>query len=404
LAIEFPTSRPPGFAELAAAFNRLSIAGGTVAALFATTGPLVLILAVAQAGNLDRVETTAWIFAGYGFGGVFSILFSWLYRLPLGIAWSIPGTAMLLASIGHLSFSEVIGAYLVCGVLIALIGTSGWVGWVMDRLPVAVVMGMVAGVFLPIGLKVVTGFAISPPLAAITVTGFLVVSIVPALKRVIPPVLGALIAGTIGVTVLGAAPDIVIPDEWTATPVVFAPSFTVRGLTELVVPLLVSVIAIQNLQGFTVLREAGHKVPGNALTVICGYGTLIMGMFGSVPTVVTGPANAMMIAAGAKPEHRYAAGMTFGILIGLFGLFAPVTTAVAMALPAAFIAVLGGLAIFPILGQSFQSAFSGSTPVGALTSFMVTVSGITLFNIGAAFWGLVFGYAVAWLLRETRRG
>ena len=131
--------------------DRHAIVGGAVATLFACTGPLALILAVAQARGIETAFTTGWIFAGYAVGGVLSIAFSYIYRTPIGLAWTIPGTAMLFAALENLTLGEALGAYLVTGLVLTFLGTTGWIGWIMNRIPVPIVMGMVAGVFLPIG-------------------------------------------------------------------------------------------------------------------------------------------------------------------------------------------------------------------------------------------------------------
>jgi benzoate membrane transport protein len=402
LALERPSPLPRGFPTFWQALDRQTITAGAVGMLFATTGPLALLLTVARAGGLSTDEVIGWIFAGYAFGGVLSILFSYVYRQPIGLAWSIPGTAMLLAAIDHLSFAEAVGAYLVCGVIMTFLGLSGWIGWLTQRIPVPVVMGMVAGVFLPIGIGMVTSFADAPIVAGATVAGFVIVASIPAISQRFPPMLGALLAGVLAVIFAGEFNSAELGGDWIARPQLRAVSFSVAGMVELVPPLLISVIAIQNLQGFTVLGQAGHKPPINALTVACGYGSLAMGAFGSVPTCVTGPVNAILVGA-RPPAARWAGGVVFGILIGLFGVFAPLTTAVASGLPLAFIAVLGGLAMLPVLNTSFNAAFSGKAPMGALVAFLVTVSGVQILNIGAAFWGLIFGYAVTVLLERADR-
>ena len=77
-------------------------------------------------------------------------------------------------------------------------------------------------------------------------------------------------------------------------------------------------------------------------------------------------------------------------------------TWLALKLPVAFIAALGGLAVMRVLEGAFVAAFADRHTTGALVALLVTVSGITLFNIGAPFWGLVFGVTVSWLLKEGR--
>jgi benzoate membrane transport protein len=248
----------------------------------------------------------------------------------------------------------------------------------------------------------VTSFADAPIIAGATIAGFVLVAAIPPIAKQFPPMLGALVTGVLAVIFTGAFNSAELGGDWIARPEMRAVTFSVAGMVELVPPLLISVIAIQNLQGFTVLRQAGHKPPINALTVACGYATLAMGAFGSVPACVTGPVNAVLVGA-RPPAARWAGGVVFGVLIGLFGLFAPLTTAVASGLPLTFIAVLGGLAMLPVLNTSFSAAFSGKAPMGALVAFLVTVSGVQILNIGAAFWGLVFGYAITILLERVGR-
>ncbi len=393
MSLEAP---PPGgsAAPFRDALNSRTILGGSVAFLFAVTGPLAIILSVTRSVGLPEDVTMGWIFGGYGVCGLASIVFSLLYKQPIGLAWTIPGAAILLSALDHLSFAEAVAAYLASGLLIAMLGVSGWIGWLTERTPVPVVMGMVAGVFLPIGLEVVTGFAVDPTLAGATVAGFVLCALIPRIARVVPPVLGALVAGAAAMTFSGQIPAVPAGTDWLVRPVVFAPDFTIRAMAELVLPLSISVLAVQNLQGFSVLRDAGHVPPANTLTTVCGFGSFVTGIVGSVPMCVAGPSNAIMVSMAAQPQ-RYAAGMVFGVLMLCFGLFAPITVVVASGLPITFIGVLGGLAMLPVLGSAFRSAFSGKLERGALIAFMVTVSGIELLNIGAPFWGLVFGYVTS---------
>ena len=400
MVLECPHPRRPGDPGLLKSLDRQTISAGVVAALFATTGPLALILTVGRSGGLSEDEIIGWIFAGYLFGGILSVGFSTLYRTPIGLAWSIPGTAMLLAALHNLSFAEAVGAYLVCGVLMTFLGISGCIGWLTERIPVAIVMGMVAGVFLPIGLGLVEGFVQSPLLAGLTTGGYLAAATFPAIRG-FPPILAALIIGIITVTATGEFDTTAVGPEWFARPQVRPIAFSFAAMLELVPPMLISVIAIQNLQGFTVLRQAGHIVPVNLLTVGCGYGSLAMGIFGSVPTCVTGPVNGILTTT-QPPERRWAGGVVFGMLIGAFGLLAPLATGLASSMPPAFIAVLGGLAMLPVLNASFQSAFRGTASLGALVAFLVTVSEIKLLNIGAPFWGLVFGYIITAVLERDK--
>jgi benzoate membrane transport protein len=171
-------------------------------------------------------------------------------------------------------------------------------------------------------------------------------------------------------------------------------------LTELVVPLAITVLVVQNGQGFAVLAAAGHpRPPITAVTVACGLWSLLTAPFGTVSTCLTGPANAIISSSGERSRH-YTAGIFVGVLALLFGLLAPLFTRLMLAAPGAFIATLAGLAMLNVLRVAFVTAFRDRFTLGALIAFLYTVSDIAVFNIGAPFWGLVFGFATSWLLER----
>jgi benzoate membrane transport protein len=170
-------------------------------------------------------------------------------------------------------------------------------------------------------------------------------------------------------------------------------------MVELVVPLAVTVLVVQNGQGIAVLRAAGHRPPINAIAAVCGTGSLVTAFVGAVPTCLTGPVNAIIAASGDKHRH-YTAGIFVGVLALAFGLFAPVFTRLLLAAPRAFIAALAGLAMLRVLQTAFTVSFKGKFTLGALVTFLVTVADVAILNVGAPFWGLVFGFAVSWLLER----
>jgi benzoate membrane transport protein len=170
-------------------------------------------------------------------------------------------------------------------------------------------------------------------------------------------------------------------------------------MLELVVPLAVTVLVVQNGQGIAVLRAADHRPPINAITAACGAGSLVTGMVGCVPTCLTGPVNAILTTSGEKHRH-YTAGIMVGVLALAFGLLSPVFTRLLLAAPQAFIAALAGLAMLRVLQTAFAVSFGGRFTLGALVTFLVSVADVAIFNVGAPFWGLVFGVAVSWLLER----
>ena len=377
--------------------NRDAVTNGVVAWLFAVTGPIAILLSVALAAGLDRQLINSWIFASLVVSGVLSVWFSASRRQPIGLAWTIPGAVLLGPALVHLSFEEAVGAFLATGVLLVVVGVTGWARTVMSYVPMPLVMAMVAGIFLPFGLDVVGAFDTHAPLAVAMVVVFLVVTALRRLGRVFPPVLAALVAGIVVVVVLHPGTFAVETGLEIARPVLVPPTFSASGLLELVVPLALTVVAIQNAQGFAILRTAGYEPPEDRLTTACGVGSLVVAPLGAVSVCVTGPVNGILNSSGPE-ERRWVGGVVFGVLHVGFGVLAPTATALALALPGEFIVLLGGLALLPVLTASLVSAFgSGRFRLGALTTFLVTLSGVTILRVGAAFWGLVLGLVVSWL-------
>jgi benzoate membrane transport protein len=396
-----PIERPlPTWRETLFALNRHTAANAFIAWLYAVTGPLAILLAVASSASFGSDQLATWLFGAYAIGGLISILTSYLYRQPSGIAFSIPGAILIGPALNHLNFAEVVGASLIAGVVITVLGLTGWVRKVMSLCPLPVVMGMVCGVFLPFGLKIVTGFQDNFWIAFAIVAAFLIASALPAIGRVVPPIIAALVIGVVAVLVVGVGAPTSLVFFAIVEPIFFAPEFSFRALFELVVPLAITVVGIHNPQGFAALEASNYKPPINALTFACGIGTIMAALVGSVPTCVAGPSNAIMCSSGA-PRQRFAAGIAYGLLFVLFGVLAPVAASLSSAIPIAFISVLGGLALIRALQGWMATAFGGELSLGALATFLVTLSGITIFHIGSAFWGLVFGVAVSWLMERT---
>ncbi len=393
----FPLPRP---GEIARDLKGLHLVNGFVAFLFAASGPVAIVLSVGLAGGLDQSDLASWIFGGFAIGGAITILYSLLYRQPLGFAWSIPGTVLVGPALTHLSFAEVVGAFMATGILMAVLGVSGWVRRGMEAVPLPIVMGMVAGVFLKFGLDVVAAFESGWSIALPMVVAFFGVSALPALARVVQPVLATLVVGLAAVAIGGGYAPGGTAGAVIGLPNLQVPAFSLQAMAELVIPLAVTVLVVQNGQGFTILRAAGHNPPVDSMTVGCGLGSLLFALVGTVNTCVTGPVNAIFNASGRR-ETRYIAALVYGGIAILFGLFSPLATRLALGLPPAFIAVLGGLAMLRVLQNAFMGAFAGRFAAGALVTFVVTVSDVTLFNIGAPFWGIVFGYAASRLLEQA---
>lgn len=396
--IERPPRPLAGPGRLRRDFGALYAANGVIGLIFSATGPVAVILAVGTAGGLTPAELASWIFGVFFLNGLLSVLACWLYQRPLAFFWTIPGTVLVGPALGHLSFPEVVGAFYATGVLMLVLGLSGWVRRAMAAVPMPIVMGMVAGVFLRFGTDLVHALRDDLLLAGPMVAAFVLLSVRP--RPWAPPIIVALLVGVALIALTGRfAPDAATATGWLAAPVWQAPVWSTQAMVELVVPLAITVLVVQNGQGVAVLRAAGHDAPMNAVTIACGVWSVLAAAVGAVSTCLTGPTNALLSASGER-SRQYTAGIFCGLLAVVFGLFAPVFTRLMLAAPPAFIAALAGLAMLRVLQAAFVTAFASRFTLGALVTFVVTVADVSVFHIGAAFWGLVAGLLVSFLLER----
>ena len=401
LGIENGPGFGPTLKDLPKHLTLAAVSYGVTAWLFAVTGPFFIYVNAAKLGNLSAAEFNSWIFGGYFICGVLSLLMTLYYRQPLLAAITIPGGVLTGAALTHLAFPEVIGAYLLTGGLIVALTASGAVRKATNWLPLPITMAMVAAVLLPFGMGIITAFKETSLLSAATLTAFLAASLLPKLAERVPPVLAAIVVGLLAATWLGQM-------SWQnfvveiAEPILFAPTFTIAAAAELVLPLALTVVAIHNAQGMAILTNVQYQPPVNAVNHMSGFGSIIAGIFGSQSVCLAGPMTGIV----SNPkigtmESRYAAAVVTGLLWMLFGLFAPMATALSQILPGALIKLLAGLALLDVLTRSFSAAFAGKFRLGALFTFIITLSGFELVKIGAPFWGLAGGAAISLLLERN---
>jgi benzoate membrane transport protein len=400
---------PTAAAHAPSLWRDLSVAHAVAALigfLFAASGPLAIILAAGTRGGLSEAEIASWVFGSLFINGVITIGFSLAWRQPLAFFWTIPGTVLIAPALGHLTFAEVVGAYIVTGLLMMALGAFGLVRRAMAAVPMPIVMGMVAGVFLQFGLDWVRAFQLDLGIAATMTAAFLLVSAIPRLAARLPPMLAALAAGAATIWLAGsfAVPGIGIgglsQGPVLAAPLLQLPQFSWAAMAELVVPLAITVLVVQNAQGVAILTAAGHRPPVDAIAIGCGAASIVSAFVGAVSNCLTGPVNAIISASGER-HSQYAAGVMVGVYAMLFGLVAPLVTRLMLSTPPAFIATLAGLAMLRVLHSAFAVAFQARFALGALVTFLVTVAGIPILNIGAPFWALIAGSLVSLVLERS---
>lgn len=377
----------------------LQFVNGLIGFIFAATGPVAIVLSVATSAHLSDAQIASWIFACFFINGALTLFMTWRYRQPLCFFWTIPGTVLAGQGLAHLSFAQVIGCYYASSLLILIVGATGLAKRALEWIPMPIVMGMVAGVFLRFGLDIVRALSGYPLLGWAMLIAFLALSANERIARMMPPILGALIVGAIVLVVAPRGAGEALTGLALAKPQFASVAFSWQAMVELVVPLAITVLVVQNAQGFAILQAAGHKPPANAVTIACGIGGALSAAVGGVGTCLTGPTNGIVTSSGERERH-YAAALATGGLAIVFGLFSPTFTRLMLSTPKEFIMMLGGLAMLRVLQGAFVSSFRGAYAFGALTSLLVTIADIPLFGIGAAFWGLVAGAIVSRILER----
>jgi len=241
--IEAPAEPSAGLADVARALGPTTLASALIGFIFAASGPVAVILAVGAQGGLDQQALASWVFGSFFINGLLTIAACWLYRTPMVFFWTIPGTVLVGPALLHLRFEEVVGAFYATGALMLLLGFSGWVRRAMAAIPMQIVMGMVAGVFLQFG----TGW-VQAVVADLSLAGAM--TAVFSVGRYLPPLITALVTGLVVIVVDDRiAVDAATVDTWFTLPQVVAPVFSWQAMFELVLPLAITVLVVQNGQG-----------------------------------------------------------------------------------------------------------------------------------------------------------
>lgn len=376
------------------------VVNGFIAWLFGVTGPLLIVLNSAELGGLNDSITTSWIFAIYIVGGLSTIGLSVYYKQPIAVAFTIPGAVLVGTALINHSFTDVLGAYVITSLLLLVIAITKSTSLFMNAIPLPIMMGMVSGVLLPFGLNIFMSVLELPLVNGATLLVFLLLTFFKRIGTFIPPILGAIVIGFILLYLEN--PISVYSDSFDMTvPEMFLPTFNLNTISELTIPLLVTVIAIQNAQGIAILDSLGYKAPINALTTWSGLGSLVNSFFGAHSACIAGPMTGIIAdKTTGKKQHRYKSAVFMGLLWVLFGLFAGFVIEVVREIPISLIQLLAGLALLMVLKNCLVASFSSKFQIGALFTFMITLSDFTLLNIGSPFWGMVFGTCLSFVFEK----
>lgn len=378
-----------------------ALVAGFIAMLTGHTSGLVLIFQAGQAAGLSDLLIASWIWALSLGMAVCTIGLSLYYRAPIVVAWSTPGAALLISSLPGVSFSEAIGAYLLCATLLTIVGLTGTFERLMRHLPASLAAALLAGILFRIASAIFDAVEQQSLLVLSMLGSYLI------FKRLQPryAVLAALIVGSglayqLGLLDLSAVPLSVAVPVWTT------PTFTFNAAISIGLPLFVVAMASQNIPGLAVLRADGYNVPASPLLSATGIASFVLAPLGAhgvnlaaiTAAICTGPH------AHEDPRKRYTAAIFCGLFYALAGLFGASLVALFAALPSALLLSVAAIALLGSIGNGLSVAMHAPNErEAALLTFMVSASGVSFFGIGSAFWGLVAGVATLLIVNTGKR-
>ncbi|MHA6493659.1 benzoate/H(+) symporter BenE family transporter [Pseudomonas borbori] len=378
-----------------------AVVAGFIAMLTGYTSSLVLMFQAGQAAGLSSGQISSWIWALSIGMALCCIGLSLRYRAPVMIAWSTPGAALLVTSLPGVPYGEAIGAYILASGLIVIIGLTGTFDRLMRRIPGSIAAALLAGVLFKIGLEICVAAEQQPLLVVAMLLAYLLG------KRLLPryAVLAALVVGCVLAAVMGLL-DFTHFELQLATPEWTTPSFSVAAAISIGIPLFIVAMASQNLPGMAVLRANGYDVPASPLLTTTGLTSMLLAPFGAHGIHMA--AISAAICAGPEahedPRKRYTAAVWCGLFYGIAGIFGATLAALFAALPKALILSIAALALFAsIIGGLTQAMSEPKERDAALITFLVTASGMSLFSVGSAFWGIVAGLATLAILKWGKR-
>jgi len=368
---------------------RLSIVtSAVVAALVGFGSTIAIIIAAAQAVGADPAQTSSWVaslcLATAAISGILSVR----YRIPVVAAWSTPGAALIAASSG-ISIHAAVGSFILAGALIVLTAFIKPFGRLIERIPTPIAAAMLAGILIRFVLAVFESAQAAPGLVLPLVGLFLVVRLYNAAFAV----LAVLFVG-LGLAFAGGLAQPLVAGLGLSSLTFIRPAWEPTALIGLGIPLFLVTMASQNLPGFAVLRASGYTPPSRPILAVSGLASIITAFFGAHTSNLAAISAAICTGPDTHPDpaKRWMVGPFYTLCYLVIAAFSATLIGVIAALPPELIRTVAGLALMGAFAGALGPALSdGSKIFPAVLTLAVTASGLTLFGVGSAFWGLVAG-------------
>lgn len=374
-----------------------------VTALVGVTSSFAVVLTGLGAVGATPAQAASGLLALCVSMGLGAIVLAWRYRMPITVAWSTPGAA-LLASTGAVEggWPAAVGAFLVVAGLILLTALWPQLGRLIARIPPSIAQAMLAGVLLPLCIAPIGGLVANPwGVAPVILTWLVFARLAP--RWAVPL---AFVAASIVVAVhlvstgVSVDPALLIPRiELTM------PTFTVGAIVGIALPLFLVTMASQNVPGVAIMRSYGYDVPWRPAMFVTGVGSALAAPAGGhvINLAAISAALAASPEAEPRPERRFIASMSAGVSGVVLGALSAAFVALVVLAPEGVIAAVAGVALLAAFGSAVQQAIDDpGERLPAVVTFLVAASGIAILGVSAAFWALVAGLVVRFVMHVGR--
>lgn len=378
--------------NLKEAFSWTALFSGLLVVFVSTTGPIAILYQAAEAGNLSAEITNSWLFAVFLGSGLFGLILSLRFGIPIVGSWASTTTALLVTGLVDHNFSDVIGAYFGASILLMIVGFTGVFDRIIRAIPHSIIMAMLAGVLFLFGLKIFTSTRVNPLLGF----AMILIFVFGRTLKWRAPVLAAFLIG-LAIALIQKKVNPPKLDFSVTSPVWTSPTFSAGSFFTLTIPIFLMVMTTQNAPGIALLKAVNYRPPINQIVHFGGTLSLLGAGFGGAGVNLSAMTATIAISPDSdpNPQTRYFAGVSSGIAYVIAALFAGIFSALYGAFPIELTAILAGLALLPVITNALSEAIERRDyRESAIFTFLVTASGVSGFNIGAPFWGLLTGLAI----------
>ena len=370
-----------------------TVSTGFVVAIVGFFSSFPIILQGLDTMGANTAQAASGLMAASLSMGIAGILLSLWTRIPVSVAWSTPGAALLAVSTTVPDdFSGAVGAFLIAGLLTLIAGLFRPLGRLAAAIPAPLAQAMLAGVLLAICVVPFQAAAETPYTALpIILTWFLT----GRLNRLLAVPAAVLMAAFIVFHTSNYS--VPLPDMLFTRPEFTMPTFSLAATLGIAVPLFIVTMATQNVPGIAVMRSFGFSPSPGPLLSTVGGASMISALIGAPATCLAAITAAMCSNEDSHPDPglRYWSAVIAGLFYCLLGIFAAIITTFAAAAPPLVLGTLAGIALLGVFANSALSAFEdGNYREAAAITFVVTASGISVIGLSAAVWGLAAGGVV----------